>query len=162
MHARLFFSMLCHLPKYLYNRPDYHSLQLPKTKTWSNLDERGTLYGLWLLAVCYRFLGRYVCLILGTPVVLYFYLTGHIQRRSSQLFLQRVWKKNNTKNKLPYYASLFHFMNFFAMTLDKFAAWTGQLDINNLIGCLFIFREICLKANILQRYQKQFRTDGRK
>lgn len=110
MHTKLFFTMLTNC------RP----------KSWATMEERGTRLGLLTLAWCYRLLGRRACLIIGAPVVFYFYLTGRRQRQASHEFLKRVIDKPGTWDGLR------HFMNFFQMMLDKFAAWMGRLDINQI------------------------------
>lgn len=133
MHTRLFFLMLWRLPHILRHRPDYKNIKLLKESTlWSNLEERGTLYGLWLLAMCYRLLGRSICLVIGAPVVLYFYLTGSVQRHASQAFLQHIWSLKKLPRPPGMTDSVRHFMNFFAMALDKFAAWTGHLQAQQI------------------------------
>ncbi|MBY0293336.1 MAG: glycosyltransferase family 2 protein, partial [Alphaproteobacteria bacterium] len=77
MHTRLVLSMIRNLPAVLFKRPNYKDLDLPeKEVSWVSLKERGSLMGLFLVTLCYRFLGRRVCLVIGVPLVLYYYLTG--------------------------------------------------------------------------------------
>jgi len=133
MHTRLVFSMVGNLPKVLCKRPNYKDLDLSgESIYWASLEERGTLLGLFFLAGCYRFLGRRVCLLIGVPIVLYYYITGPKQRQASQTFLKRIFSLTGSK-KTPGFRDYFrHFMNFFEMAIDKFAAWTGRLDLNQI------------------------------
>lgn len=133
MHTRLVLSMIMNLPAVLFKRPNYKDLDLPEKEiSWVSLKERGSLIGLFLVTLCYRFLGRRVCLVIGVPLVLYYYLTGTHQRQASQVFLKRAFSCNNS-NKNPRFIDRFrHFMNFLEMALDKFAAWSGRLDLTQI------------------------------
>lgn len=126
MHTRLVFAMLARLPAVLLRRPDYSQIEEEKA-SWSNLSERGSALGLIGLATCYRFLGRTLCSILGAPIVLYFFLTGAKQRHASLKFLNRAFKAKNPCKQATWIDGLKHFMSFFQMLLDKFAAWGGNL-----------------------------------
>ncbi|HBN22596.1 MAG TPA: acyltransferase [Holosporales bacterium] len=128
MHTKLFFGLLFHLPKILSNRPNYTTLDLSsETIHWSVVKERGSFVGILFLSKIYKLLGRRFCLILGSPLVLYFYLTGTLQRKASHDFLSRVLKK-----QIGFEESFRHFMNFFSMVLDKFGAWSGDIDLSQL------------------------------
>ena len=121
MHTKLFFLMLLNLPTILSRRPNYSD-----EAAWSTMQERGTWLGLMILAGCYRLLGCRVCLIIGSPIVLYIYLTGKKQRQASKDFLRRVIKQPG------FIDGLRHFMNFLQMALDKFAGWTGRLNLSDI------------------------------
>lgn len=128
MHTKLFFGLLFNLPKILSNRPDYKNLNLSaQTIHWSTVKERGSFLSILFLAKIYKVLGHRFCLILGSPLVLYFYLTGTLQRKASHDFLGRVFKK-----QIGFENGFRHFMNFFAMALDKFAAWSGDINLSQL------------------------------
>jgi len=117
MHTRLFFGML----------------RKVKEEHWAFLSERGTLFGLRFLSGCYRLLGRKLCLCIGTFVVFYFYLTGTRQRRASLQYLEHVFKYKSYFLTGPYFwSSFYHFMSFFNMVLDKFAAWAGLRGVQQL------------------------------
>lgn len=127
MHTRLVFSMLCHLPHILLKKPQYKSLDLSTAEiSWGSLRERGSLFGVLFLATCYRCLGRRTCLIIGAPIVFYFYLTGTHQRRASHAFLKRAFAYKGIVKKPGFKDGFRHFMHFFEMTLDKFGAWTSS------------------------------------
>jgi len=146
MHTRLFFGMLKNLPRVLFKRPNYKNLHLSaetNTNSWASMQEKGTFLGLSILAWCYRLLGRHICLGIGAPVAGYFYLTATEQRRASQDFLKQVWAHKKLEKCPGVLEGLRHFMNFLAMTLDKFAAWTGRMDWSKIDPkSLESFREI--------------------
>ncbi len=133
MHTRLFFTMLINLPKIIANRPDYTALKLnPKTMHWSSLNERGSIVGMLLLIIIYKILGRYVCQIIGSLVVVYFYIVGETQRKASHEFLQKIFLYRGTINKPTHIDGLRHFNSFFNMMLDKIEAWSGHVSLDNL------------------------------
>lgn len=131
MHTRLVVSMLTRLPEILSSRPDYRGIEA-ETAKWFDMSERGTFLGLFLLASCYRVLGRTACSIIGAPVVLYFYLTGAKQRRASSQFLSRVFQMKNSNKQPSWTDGLRHFMSFFQMLLDKLSAWGGHLNLDRI------------------------------
>lgn len=112
MHFRLFFGMLTRI----------------KAKHWASLEERGTLLGLRILSECYRLLGRTLCQWIGVLIVLYFYVTGKQQRSASYQYLEHVFKCNQQRRRPKFKDSFYHFMSFFNMALDKFSAWAGHLN----------------------------------
>lgn len=132
MHTRLVTTMLAKLPVILRQRPDYSFIDKQRGN-WFDTPERGTILGLILLATAYRLLGRTICSIMGAPVVLYFFLTGSKQRRVSREFLTRASKINNLSKNPTVIEVLRHFMSFFQMLLDKFAAWGGYLSADSII-----------------------------
>lgn len=120
MHIRLVLTMLVNLRTILRNRPR-------NPTHWSRLGERGVTWGLAVMAFIYRLLGERICLAFMQPVLLYFFLTGAEQRRSSRDYLSRVGECSGWRR------SYAHFLAFGQMTLDKFAAWTGDLTSDNLV-----------------------------
>lgn len=131
MHTRLFFGMLLRAPWLVVARwrgDDDNS------RHWASLGERGGTLGLQLLAVIYRLFGRRVCLAIMSPVILFFFLTGGEQRRASLDYLTHLWRCGVFSTKPGWLASLRHFMSFGAAALDKFAAWTGNISIEDIDG----------------------------
>ena len=125
MHTKLVFSMLGNLRMILKKRPNYTLLNLPSDSIhWASLRERAPLLGLFFLAYCYRLLGKRACLIIGTPIILYYYLTNKTPRQASKDFLARAFVFRGSTEKPNTFK---HFMSFLEMALDKFAAWTGQM-----------------------------------
>ncbi len=130
MHTRLFLTMLLTWPKILMNRPCYSTLDLPQGSThWASMSERAPILGIFFLAYCCRLLGKRLCLVIGAPVVLYYYWRNREQRQASQHFLSRAFVLGN---RLCRPNSLYHFFSFYEMTLDKLAAWTGVMNFEKI------------------------------
>lgn len=143
MHARLFFGMLVRMPRLLRRRfahsgrdaADILSSPLSGALRWNALAERGAYWGLCVLAGAYALLGRGICLILMYPVVTYFFITGHEQRRASREFLRKARACGYLHRDPTLATSHAHFQVFGRAALDKFAAWTGRIsysDIDNV------------------------------
>lgn len=131
MHTQLFFSMLFNLPKILRNRPDYSVLDLPQEAThWASLSERAPILGIFFLGYCCRLLGKKLCMVVGTPVILYYYCRNRAQRQASQDFLRRAFALGKRQDRPN---SLRHFFSFFEMALDKLAAWTGMMKFDQIV-----------------------------
>lgn len=133
MQVRLFFGLLARLPGRLLaaaggKRDDGARVH------WSDVRERGTYSGLYLLAMIYRVLGHRVCLLLLTPVVGFFFLTGRTARDASRGYLQRAWARGYLPKPPGAGTSFRHFMCFAESAVDKFAAWTGRSSPENVTG----------------------------
>jgi predicted LPLAT superfamily acyltransferase len=117
MHARLVLSMFVRLPFFLAHRP-------PRTaaRHWARLSERGVYLGLVFCAASCRLIGRAGQRAVIAPIVLYFLLTGRVQRRASRAYLTRVLGRPPTRGEVWR-----HFMNFGRRAVDVFLAWTGRL-----------------------------------
>jgi len=131
MHARLFFGMLWRSPSLLMNKiagrreTDTH---------WATLGERGSAAGIRLLAMTFKLFGRHVCLALMSPAIVFFFLTGSVQRRASMDYLTRMWRAGGLDKRPGYFTSLRHFFSFGIAALDKLAAWTGNIPIEHIDG----------------------------
>ena len=87
---------------------------------------------MFILAICYRLLGRRICLFLSLPIVFYFYMTGASQRNASRVFLTRIFKIKKLKRKVNFFDVFYHFLNFFGMMLDKISAALGESNAHNI------------------------------
>lgn len=92
------------------------------TRHWADMAERGAAWGLRFCALAYRLLGRHGCQLVIAPVVLYFYLTGAEQRRSSAEFLTLALGRPPR-----WHEGYRHFLSFAMRAVDNLAAWTGGL-----------------------------------
>jgi len=128
MHTRLMVSMLWRLPGILRHRP----VHLTTTSHWSTLSERGASLGLWFAAGVCRMLGRRGALVILSPVVLFFYLTGSRQRRASREFLTRAFIARGERAAPSWGDGYRHFLSFAACIIDTFAAWAGQMASERL------------------------------
>ncbi|WP_431855359.1 glycosyltransferase family 2 protein [Azospirillum sp.] len=130
MHTRLVLTMLLRLPSVLRNRPP----KLDGGGHWASMGERGAWWGMRLVTLVYRLLGRPGCIALLWPVVAYFYLSNSAGRRHSLGFLARA----QAVQGLPapsWRDGLRHYMSFAAKALDTFIAWadperTGPIAVD--------------------------------
>lgn len=95
---------------------------------WAHMRERGAGWGPMLLAYIYKLFGRTACLVILAPVVFVFFLTGAPQRRASQAYLARIWRVLGRPGKPNLWHSLRHFMAFGVALVDRFGAWVGDVD----------------------------------
>jgi predicted LPLAT superfamily acyltransferase len=129
MHTRLVLTMLFRLPRILRSRPIETSA---KTK-WASMDERGMAWGLKFLATTYKTLGYRACWVAMQPVLLYFFLTGSLQRKASQLYWEKIYTVQGRKGLPKFHQLWTHYQSFGHMALDKLAAWMGDIQTSDLI-----------------------------
>ncbi len=104
-----------------------------ETRThWASLRERGAAWGPAILGFIYRVFGRGFCIAAMAPVIVYFFVTGARQRRASVAYLRRVWAFNGRAERPGLWQSLQHFFAFGESLVDRFGAWTGQVDRANV------------------------------
>lgn len=132
MHAKLFFGMLWRLPHLLRARLSRRSGRAPRH--WAAIAERGSYAGLWFLGMIYRLFGRRACLAVLSPVVLFFFLTGTEQRRSSLSYLRHAHAAGLIVEQPGWWLSFRHFMAFASSAVDKLAAWTGNIPEHDVEG----------------------------
>lgn len=98
---------------------------------WARIEERGVYAGLGAMLWVYRVLGRRGFVLLLYPVVAYFYAFGGDARRSSRVFLSRVFATPGGRASFDGPPGRRHtFRHLFAFgdaILDKLAAWTGDI-----------------------------------
>ena len=122
MHTRLACGMLWRAPMLLSrrwrNRRQHH---------WAEINERGTLFGMHILTLTYRLLGRRASHLLLLPIVAYFFFTHGQARRASREYLQTVAPRSRgqaARDARPGWRSEFrHFLGFATANLDKVIAW---------------------------------------
>ena len=102
---------------------------------WTRLAERGTALGIHITVACYRLLGERAARLLLYPVVGYFLLTGSSARRASLDYFRRLREFAGDAATAPrpgWTTSFRHMMAFAESALHKLAAWTGNLDPQNV------------------------------
>jgi predicted LPLAT superfamily acyltransferase/glycosyltransferase involved in cell wall biosynthesis len=124
MHTRLVLTMLWRWPRILRNRHRPSG----SARHWASLGERGSLWGLRILALFYRLTGRYGCMVATFPIAMYFHLTSGEQRRVSRLFLQRAYEAKGIERTPGWTDTFWHLFGFAQKTVDTFAAWMGGVD----------------------------------
>jgi len=128
MHTRLFFGMLKRLPqRFIKNNRDTH---------WSGVAERGSYWGIKLLAASYKLGGHWLCRAIMYPVIFYFFLTGRSTREASLTFLKQVKSYDPQQPQLQgnvgWRHSLKHFLAFGNAALDRIDAWCDRIQLNQV------------------------------
>jgi len=128
LHTRLFFGMLKRLPGLLLRRS--------QARHWANIGERGSYWGIRLLAASYRLGGHWLCRAIMYPVIGYFFLTGSTARHASQQFLQKVLaaepRHPQLQPRVRWYHSLNHFIQFGNAALDRIDAWCNRVGVEQV------------------------------
>lgn len=129
LHTRLFFGMLARIPKLLIRRK--HTAE-----HWSNIKERGSYWGIKLLASSYRIGGYGLCRAIMYPVICYFFVTGRQARLASQDFLQTVKQLEpnhpDLSTTLSWRDGLQHFLSFGHAALDRMDAWCNRIKLDQV------------------------------
>jgi len=99
---------------------------------WSQVAERGSLWGMRVTAWSYRWLGRRVCGALVHAIVAYFFLTDRKGRRASAAYLRRVYataEGRATLGRPPgHWQSFLHYREFALSIVDRIGIWFGHVD----------------------------------
>ncbi|PHQ69453.1 MAG: acyltransferase [Sneathiella sp.] len=128
MHTRLVFGMVTRLPRVIRNRP--RKQQTPQH--WATLTERGAAWGLRLVFGLYRLFGRRLSWYALQPVLLYFFVTGGVQRRAIQDYWRHLYRARGGQQEPTLWQLWLHFRSFGRMALDKVAAWLGDIKVADL------------------------------
>jgi predicted LPLAT superfamily acyltransferase len=104
------------------------------SERWAEVGERGTYWGVFLVATVNRLLGRTVGRAILTPVAAYFYLTGGAQRRASRDYLRRAWEAGFLPHRPGLFDGFRHFLTFSWAALDKLVAWSGGIKREDVDG----------------------------
>ncbi|MBJ8400177.1 MULTISPECIES: glycosyltransferase [Citrobacter] len=122
MHTRLFFGMLPRIPSLLFRRSSTH---------WAQQQEVKGLWGMRLMLLVWRLLGRKAFSLLLYPVVGVYWLTASTARKASQSWIRRV-RAQLIARRIPVPSNLTsyqHFLRFGGAMLDKIASWRGELHL---------------------------------
>jgi len=99
---------------------------------WSQVAERGSLWGMRVTAWSYRWLGRHVCGALVHAIVAYFFLTDRKGRRASAAYLRRVYATAEGRSTLGQppgrWQSFLHYREFALSIADRIGIWFGHVD----------------------------------
>lgn len=121
MHTRLFLGMLPRMPSLLFRRASPH---------WARQQEVKGLWGMRLMLLVWRLLGRKAFTLLLYPVVGVYWLTAATARRASQQWITRAREQLAARQMPipPTLTSYRHFLRFGEAMLDKIASWRGELQ----------------------------------
>ena len=120
MHTRLFFGMLPRIPSLLLRRSSSH---------WARQQEVKGLWGMRLMLLVWRVLGRKAFSLLLYPVIAAYWLAATRARHASQNWIARVRQQLTARRKpVPTNLTSYqHFLRFGHAMLDKIASWRGEL-----------------------------------
>ncbi|HBY0417846.1 glycosyltransferase family 2 protein [Klebsiella variicola] len=121
MHTRLFLGMLPRMPSLLFRRASPH---------WARQQEVKGLWGMRLMLLVWRLLGRKAFTLLLYPVIGVYWLTAATARRASQQWITRAREQLAARQMPipPTLTSYRHFLRFGEAMLDKIASWRGELQ----------------------------------
>ena len=131
-HTRLVAGMLLRFPMLLVGKclPRWrHSSASTTTQGWWRVAERGSQFGMQLLALSCRLFGTRFTSLWLYPIVAYFLVTGRAAREASRQYFTRLHSASpGTGMPQPGWLSAYRHMIAFAQSgLDKLAAWSGQV-----------------------------------
>jgi predicted LPLAT superfamily acyltransferase len=102
------------------------------TPRWSQVAERGSLWGMRATAWSYRWLGRRVCGALVHAIVAYFFLTDRVGRRASAAYLRRIYATPEGRAILGrppgWWQSFLHYREFGLSIVDRIGIWFGHVE----------------------------------
>ncbi len=102
-------------------------------KHWAQMEERGIIWGMQALLKVYLLFGRKVLQFFLYPVVSYYWLINSKSRQASLEYLHRVsayLPENTIQTGL--YGSYQHFICFANAIIDKLAAWSGAITLQDV------------------------------
>jgi predicted LPLAT superfamily acyltransferase len=99
-------------------------------RAWTGIAERGSLRALLLIQWIYRHLGRWAVMVLLTPIVAYFFVTGGAARRASRDYLRTLFATPRGRASLgrrPTRRHVFrHLYEFGENIVDSMTVWSGD------------------------------------
>ena len=127
IHSKLVVGMLINMPKLIlrkFNSPK-------KLDHWSEVKETGSQWGINILLLVYKLLGRSVVSLLLFPIIFYFFLSSGQARHASKRFLEKVHAAGLAQAVLspkPSWRHCFnHFLEFGRCSLDRVSSWLGDI-----------------------------------
>ena len=113
-----------------------NSAAFNKEKTvshWAKVEERGIIWGMHFLLKVYLVFGRTVLQLFLYPVVSYYWLVNSAARKASQQYLQTISAFDaSLKLTGSLKESYQHFICFANALIDKIAAWSGSLSLDDI------------------------------
>lgn len=102
-------------------------------KHWAQMEERGIIWGMQALLKVYLLFGPKILQVFLYPVVSYYWLTNSKGRQASIEYLQRVsaYLPGN-RMQTGLYGSYRHFISFANAIIDKLAAWSGAITLQDV------------------------------
>lgn len=106
---------------------------MKKSLHWAQLEEHSFIWGMRFLLRIYLLFGRKVLQVFLYPVVTYYWMVNQQGRKASQFYLNRLAVfAPNLKITSSLFGSFKHFISFANAIIDKLAAWSGVLTVNDI------------------------------
>ncbi len=106
---------------------------MKKTAHWADMGEWSLIWGMRFLLRVYLLLGRRVLQWCLYPVVSYYWLANRSGRTASQAYLQRVARLSPASDLSGNLRDSYrHFISFANAIIDKLAAWSGALSLDDV------------------------------
>jgi len=102
------------------------------TNHWSLMHERGSLLGLKILLLIYKYGGRYLAVIILYPVIFYFFVSGKTSRAASKKYLNKMYQAGYLSKKPTLWLSYRHFLTMGFAALDKVDVWLGKITMTSI------------------------------
>ena len=96
------------------------------TAAWSNLPERGSLWGIRSVLFTLDFLGYRVASLMLIPIAAYFFATGGKSRRTSLNYLGRLHRHHPATPPATFWQAYLHHLEFARILLDRMLIWQGR------------------------------------
>lgn len=110
--------------------PPQAKVATPARGAWTGIAERGSLSGLRLIRWIYARFGRGAVMVLLTPIVAYFFVTGGAARRASLDYLRTLWATPRGRvsvGERPTWRHAFrHLYEFAENIVDSMIVWSGD------------------------------------
>lgn len=181
MHAKCFFLMLAKSPQILKNKKK-------ERLAWYQIQDRGMVLGMRILAWVDHNIGRWLFTIALSPIIFYYLLTNSLARTAAEEYQEKLSKKFPELDLKPGFSSTQkQFTNFAHSILDRLSLWMGEskndetlfsgqenvlqhitkgqgvLLVGSHIGCIEITRALAngnpdLKLNVLQHSKNAKKT----
>ncbi len=124
MHTRLFFGMLGQIPQLIFRKPKSQK----QTKSWHQIEEFGGIFGLRILLLVYKILGRNILKLILYPVCFYYSMVSSNAKHVSSLYRIRLAAVGGNAR----FSTFRHIYSFALAILDKFAVWSGDITIQDI------------------------------
>ncbi len=100
---------------------------------WSHMQDWSLAWGMRLLFAVYRLCGRRMLQVFLYPVVTYYWLANSAARRASRDYLARLAAyQPDMKLSSSLFDSYRHFLGFANAIIDKLAAWSGLIAVDDV------------------------------
>ncbi len=100
---------------------------------WAKVEERGIIWGMHFLLKIYLLFGRKVLQVFLYPVVSYYWLINAKGRAASQQYLEKIASyQSDPEINASLKCSYRHFISFANALIDKLAAWSGSLTLEDV------------------------------